>query len=148
MHPDRVVALHHHITGRFGVTPPQADVPEHIAAGMDGRRGGGSLRVGQRIEHLVIHLHRLGSGQGRTEPLGRHGSHRFPGVADHIGGEHRLVAHRDPEGGTSGHVGGGDRRHHAGSTEGGRQIHTPNPSVGVRAANRHAPQHPLCSQIR
>ena len=144
LHTHRVLALDDHITCHLWVPPPQADVSNNIAVRVNGCGSDHSLRVGQRIEHFVVHRDGSGGSQRCAEPLGGNRSHRFAGITNDIGSKDRLVADHNPEAGSSRHVLGCDHRGYTGDPEGGRGIDTSNPGVRMGAAHRHSPQHPIC----
>ena len=148
LHADLVVALHDHVAGGGGVAVADADVAEHVAVGVDGRGVGGGGGVGDGVQRLVVHDDGFGSQQGGLGMVGGHQRHRFAAVADDVGGEDRLVGVLDAEDARSGQVVGGQHGPHTADGQGGGDVDGADAGVGVRRAQRPAPQHAVGPQVR
>ena len=147
LHAHLVVALHDHVGGGIGVAVADPHMAEHVAVGVDGRgvgRGGGIGDGGQR---LVVHDDGLGGQAGRLGMVGGHQRHRLAAVAHDVGGEHRLVGVLEAVGALAGDVVGCEDGPHAGDGQGGGDVDGADPGVGVRRAQRPAPQHAVGPQV-
>ncbi|GAA3303267.1 hypothetical protein GCM10020295_51400 [Streptomyces cinereospinus] len=88
---DAVQALDDDLAGRVGVAVPQRDVPDQVAVGVQRLRLEGLLRVGHRVEHLVLDDDGRRRHPRGVRVVGGDGGDRFAVMAYQVGGEHRAV---------------------------------------------------------
>ena len=96
LHPDLVEALDDDRAGRVGIAVPDAHVAEEVAVGVDRRRVERRLRIGERIEHLVLDRDRGHRAARRLGVVGGDRGDRLADVADDVAREHRLVGVLEP----------------------------------------------------
>ena len=101
----------------------------------------GSLRIGDRLEQLVLDAHCSARTAGLLRLLRRDYRHRLAEVAHAIAGEHRLVSEVEPVGLLSGDVLVRENRMHTRHADRFGRIDPDDSRVGVRAADSVAPEH-------
>ena len=135
LHPHLVVALHDHGPGRILGASPASGPVEHGVPAV------GLLRVGERLQHLVLDLDGLHGPAGGLGVVSGDQRHRLAPVLDQLHGEDRLVRGlqaegietrdvvADEDGVDAGHGHGradvepGDARLRMGTPEGGAEEH-------------------------
>jgi hypothetical protein len=125
------------------------DVPERVAGEMQPRRPrlDRALGVGDRLEHLVIDLDRVGRAARLLRVVGRHQRDRLSLVAHVAPGQHRLVGDLHPVDLAPGHVLVGEHGVDAGHGKRLGDVDRPDVRAGVRAAQRGAVEHPLDAHV-
>src|SRR5690606_11270998 len=89
---DAVEALDDEVAGRVGVAVAQRDVPDQVAVGVQRLGLERLLRVGDRVEDLVLDDDGGGGHPRGVGVVGGDGGDGLAVVADHLGGEDRAVA--------------------------------------------------------
>ncbi len=119
-----------------------AAVVDHLALAPDGGPG-----VGDGRQLLVVDLDQGRRAAGGLGVVRRDHRDGLALVAHPVVRQHRLVAVLEPERVRAGHVLVREHREDAGDGERGRRLDVSDPGVGVRAAQRGAPQHPVHPQV-
>ena len=167
LHAHLVLTGHHDVGHRVRVALAEFQVPHQVARRVqlgplpgqlaDLPRGGvhqvpprvaqGLVGVGDRLVHLVVDLDPLGRLAGDLRVAGGHQRDRLALVAHDVGGQHRLVGDLQPVELVTRHVLLGQHRGHArrGQRPGG--LDGTDPGVGMRAAQRDAPDHAVQPQV-
>ena len=151
--PDLDLGLHHvrRLAERgFGVPVAEGEIGGDVPGREQARRAGAGRGGG--VEHrrflIDVDLHQLGGVLGGIGVAGDHDGDRFPHVAHHAGGQHRLqvagqvdVPDGQPhgDGQPGGHVAGGDGRDDPVRPAGLGEVDLPQPPVGDGGAHHPRP---------
>ena len=149
LHAGLVVPLHPHVRAGVGLAVHDLQVPKDVAELVQLRRvrGQRGLHVGQDRERLVVDLDALDGPATLLGMLGRQDDHRLAHVQHPVGRQHGLVRELQPIRRLARHVVGQQYGVDAGAGHRPRHVDGTDPGVGVRASERHPPQHALGPQV-
>jgi hypothetical protein len=149
LHPHRVLAGDDDLGGRLGITLADLEVPDQVAAFVQPRRTGAQRRprVGDRLEDVVAHRDLLRGPAGDLRVVGCYQGDWLALVADHAGGQHRLIGALEPADVSAGDILVGQHGVDAGGGQRRADLDASDPGVRMRAAQRDPPQHALHPQV-
>ena len=150
LHADLVLTGDDDVGVRVGVAVDDPHVAQDVPRQVELRcvRGHRPLRIGQRLQHVVVDLDRVDRAAGRLRVVGGDDRDRLALVANVLPGEHRLVGALHPVQLATGDVLVGEHRAHARDRQRARDVERPDVRARVRAAQRRAPQHPVHPHVR
>src|SRR5438067_2844417 len=149
LHAGLVHPLHPDVGGRAGVAMDDREGAHNVALRMDrwGRRVERLLHVGDGGQDLVVDGDRFERGARQLGVFCGHDGYRLAGIPNHINGQHWLVLYVETEGRLAGHVGVGQHGAHARCRKRRRCVDRDDPRMGMRAAQRRAPQHSVAAEV-
>src|SRR5438094_4151545 len=149
LHARLVRPLYPDVGGRAGVAMDDREGAHDVALRMHRwrRRFERLLHVGHGGEDLVVDGDCLQRGARQLGVFGGDDGNRLAGIPNHIRSQHRLVLHIETKGFLAGHIGVGQDGADAWCHKRRRRVDRDDLCVGMRAAQRRAPQHPVAAEV-
>ncbi len=149
LHPHLVLARHDHLSACVLVASADLDRAGDVAVRVQARGVGRQrpLRIGERLERLVLDADRMRRSPGVLGMIGRDQRDRLAPVTDHVHCQDRLVGNLETVNLASGHVLVGEHCRHSGHRTSLARIDRNDSRVRVRTAHGRAPQHPVHLEI-
>jgi len=149
LHSDLVLPLHDHVGAGALVAVPDLDVAGDVSVRVQTwcGLGQGELRVGERLEHLVLDANFLGSAPGKLRRFGCDQCHSLAPIAHHVDGKDRLVLDLEPVHLVARHILVSEDGVHPWRGESFSRVDAQDACIRVRAAHRRRPEHAIDRQV-